>query len=94
MERHPVTDQPATIEMNDGTFVVSAELAASLASTGIIDLCRECDPDGHTYHLDIDHTEAELLAAGAEPMTSPTNVNKVSLIRRPIFLAHHESGGR
>ena len=86
-------DGTARVELNDRVFVLGSELAATLSAGNVIHACLDCDPSGREFHLDPDHTVAELLAAGAQPWVPPGQPSKVALVRVPILLAHHESKG-
>ena len=86
-------DDRARVDLNDQAFMLGHDLAASLATAGVIERCLDCDPAGNDYHLGPEHTIDELIAAGAVPWSSAGQVSKVSIVRTPIFLAHHESGG-
>ena len=80
------------VELNDRAFVLSPELAESLSAARVIYRCLQCDPSGHEYHLDREHTVEDLRGAGAIEWT-PHGVPTSAVVRVPIFLAHHESKG-
>ena len=79
------------VDLNDRVFVLPHARALDLAAEGMLHRCLDCDPSGRDYHLDINHTIAELLDAGATVWQPPIRAERVALVRLPIFNEHHGS---